>query len=193
MNTKQMIVSAVLLGAFGFGMTACGNKAGKAPKDEEKVSIPCSGPEFWTDKKNFRSNGIGESMDRMTAKKKAMDNARAQMATDINATIQVVSDNYVKSTEVNNTEDLLEVFQQNARTVVEQQLVGVRTICEDMRQNTASKNYVYYVALELSADDLVSAYNERLSEDERLRADYNYEKFKETFDAEMDKLREERR
>jgi hypothetical protein len=44
------------------------------------------------------------------------------------------------------------------------------------------------MALELSAADLVSAYNEKLSKDERLKIDYDYEKFKETFDKEMEKM-----
>jgi hypothetical protein len=35
---------------------------------------------------------------------------------------------------------------------------------------------------------LVATYNERLSKDERLKIDYDYEKFKETFDKEMEKL-----
>ena len=39
----------------------------------------------------------------------------------------------------------------------------------------------------LSADDLVKQYNERLSKDERLKIDYDYEKFKKTFDDEMNK------
>jgi hypothetical protein len=44
------------------------------------------------------------------------------------------------------------------------------------------------VAIELSAQELLAAYNERLSTDERLRIDYDYEKFKETFEKEMEKM-----
>ena len=40
---------------------------------------------------------------------------------------------------------------------------------------------------ELSADDLVKEYNSRISKDESLKIDYDYEKFKDTFNAEMDK------
>ncbi len=53
---------------------------------------------------------------------------------------------------------------------------------------TGTGSYKTYIALELSASDLVSAYNEKLSKDERLKIDYDYEKFKETFDKEMDKM-----
>jgi len=45
-----------------------------------------------------------------------------------------------------------------------------------------------YVAIELSADDLVKQYNSRLSTDDKLKVDYDYEKFKNTFDKEMDKM-----
>jgi hypothetical protein len=52
---------------------------------------------------------------------------------------------------------------------------------------TKEGNYKTYVAIELSADELVKQYNERLSKDERLKIDYDYEKFKQTFDEEMAK------
>ena len=44
------------------------------------------------------------------------------------------------------------------------------------------------MALELSGEKFASKYNEKISEDERIMAEYNYERFKETFEAEMEKL-----
>ena len=35
---------------------------------------------------------------------------------------------------------------------------------------------------------IASKYHEILSKDDKLKADYNYEKFKETFEKEMEKL-----
>jgi hypothetical protein len=101
--------------------------------------------------------------------------------------MKVVSDNYVKSSEFNNKEEVLERFEENARTVVNQELVGVKTICEKITKTPENK-YKYYIAIELSGDDLVSKYNEALTKDENLKVDYNYEKFKETFDKEMEKM-----
>ena len=131
---------------------------------------------------------LGESMDQATAKKKALANARAQMASDINTQIKGVIDNYVNSREMNNREEVAERFEGLTREVVDQKLTGVRTICEKQVTVNATGNFKTYIAIELSAQDLLAAYNERLSNDERLRIDYDYEKFKETFDAEMDKL-----
>jgi len=75
-----------------------------------------------------------------------------------------------------------------ARTVVDQLLSGAITACQRLTQKTDG-TYVSYMAVELSATELVGKYNERLSQDERIKAEYNYEKFKETFEAEMAKQR----
>ena len=173
-------------------LTGCGSSKAPAvvdaPSGEVEIAIPCSGPQYFTTKKYFRSNANGESLDQVTAKKKALANARGQLASDINSLIKAVTDNYVKSAEFNNREEVLERFETNARTVVKENLRGIRQICEKAVRVKATGKYKYYVAIELSADELVADYNERLSKDESLKIDYNYEKFKETFESEMDKL-----
>lgn len=188
-NFKTLTLIATT-GLLTLGTISCGKKdkvAENTPKGEVLITTHCSGPEFFTDKKNFRANALGESIDQMTSKKKAMSNARAQLATDLETTMKVVGDNYVNSTEFNNKEEITETFQENARTVTNQVLQGVKTICEKQTR-TAQGTYKTYIAIELSADELVQKYNERLSKDEKLKADYNYEKFKETFEKEMEKL-----
>lgn len=156
------------------------------PEGEKEVVVPCSGPDFFTNSKVFRANSIGESMDQVTSKKKALTNARNELAQSIQTTVKTVTDNYTNSREMNRKEELEQRFEQLNREVVDQTLQGVRTICEKLVQ-TKEGNYKTYIAIELSADDLVKQYNERLSKDERLKIDYDYEKFKETFDAEMAK------
>ncbi|MBS1939202.1 MAG: LPP20 family lipoprotein [Bacteroidetes bacterium] len=183
-------MAVMLLG----GMSACKSKkkaaeaAAKPPSGETEVKVLCSGPEFFTDEKNFRANNLGESMDQATAKKKALSNARADMASAINTQVKAVIDNYVNSREMNNKEEVAERYESLAREVVDQKLTGTRTICEKMMKVDATGNYKCYVAIELSAQDLLAAYNERLSKDDKLKIDYDYEKFKETFDKEMQKM-----
>ena len=62
----------------------------------------------------------------------------------------------------------------------------VRTICE--RITTLNGKYKTYLAIELSGEDLVESINERLSKEEELKVDYDYQKFKESFDREMSKM-----
>jgi hypothetical protein len=178
----------MLVALGGVFMIGCkSKKEAKAPKGETEVVIPCSGPDFFTTTKAFRANSIGESQDQVTAKKKALTNARNELAQAIQTTVKTVTDNYVNSREMNNREEIEERFESLNREVVNQTLSGIRTICEK-NMLTQQGTYKSYVAIELSADELVTKYNERLSKDERLKIDYDYEKFKETFEKEMEKM-----
>ncbi len=180
------ISSFVLFALAGAMMFGCKSKQ-KLPKGETEVNIPCSGSDFFTNNKFFRANSLGESQDLVASKKKALSNARGELAASIETTVKAVTDNYLNSRELNNKEEVEERFEQLNREIVNQRLQGLKTICEK-QVKTNDGTYKTYVAIELSADDLVSSYNERLSKDERLRIDYDYEKFKETFDKEMDKF-----
>lgn len=178
LSSMLAIVAAVVI-------SGCKSKQ-PMPEGEKEVVVPCSGPDYFTNNKVFRGNSIGESMDQVTSKKKALTNARNELAQAIQTTVKTVTDNYTNSREMNRREELEQRFEQLNREVVDQTLQGVRTICEKLVQ-TKEGNYKTYVAIELSADELVKQYNERLSKDERLKIDYDYEKFKKTFDEEMAK------
>lgn len=191
-TSKAASIAFMALMLIG-GLSACKGKkkaaeAAKPPVGETEVKVMCSGPEFFTDEKNFRANNLGESMDQATAKKKALANARAEMASAINTQVKSVIDNYVNSREMNNKEEVAERFEGLSREVVDQKLTGTKTICEKMMRVDNNGDYKCYVAIELSAQDLLAAYNERLSKDDKLKIDYDYEKFKETFDKEMEKM-----
>jgi hypothetical protein len=163
------------------------SKVKNLPKGEVQVVVPCSGPDFFTSAKFFRANSIGESEDQVTSKEKALANARAELASSIQTIVKAVTDNYVNSREMNNKEQVAERFKQLNHEVVDQKLTDVRTICEKLIK-TESGFYKTYIAIELSADDLVVAYNEKLSNDDPMKGDYDYEKFKETFEEEMEKM-----
>ena len=187
-GSLSMVVVAIAAALIG----GCKSSKPKLPTGETEVAVPCSGPGFYTDSKVFRANSIGESMDLVTAKKKAMVNARNDLAQSIQTTVKTVTDNYTNSTSVDKREQLEQKFESLNREVVEQTLQGIRTICEKPVQ-TKEGNYRFYVAIELSADDLVKQYNSRITADEKLRVDYDYEKFKDTFNKEMDKMSDQKK
>lgn len=169
--------------------TGCKKKQeAQAPPGEVLINEYCTGPEYFSNEEYFRSNGLGESMDQATAKKKALSNARADLASAINTTIKGTIDNYVNSREFNNREEIEERFEGLTREVINQELQGTKTICQKAVRVTGSDSYKYYVALELSGQELLGKMNQRLASDERLRIDYDYEQFKKTFEEEMEKL-----
>ena len=157
------------------------------PTGEVEIEVACSGPEYFTDGEVFRANSVGESIDLSVSKRKAMANARSELAASIQTTVKAVTDNYVNSSESNNEEQLEERFESLNREVVSQELRGMRKICERYFRTEDGK-YKTYVAIELSAQDLVAAYHQRLQKIEGLQIDYDYEKFKKTFESEMLKL-----
>ena len=178
------IAAVAIAAAFIGGCKS--SKTAKIPSGETEISVPCSGPGFFTDNKVFRANSIGQSMDQVTSKKIAETNARNELAQSIQTTVKTVTDNYTNSTSLNKKEELDQKFESLNREVVDQTLQGIRIICEKLVQ-TKDGNYKTYIAMELSADDLVKQYNTRLSADDKLKVDYDYEKFKDTFNKEMDK------
>jgi hypothetical protein len=192
-----LIAFAVVLSIF---TAACGKKkkAVETPKPAGEVLINeyCSSDEYRSTKEAFRATATGESMDRETAKKKARSNAQSELAKTISSTMKIVGDNYVNSTEFNNKEEVTETFQEMARTLVDQEIRGAVEICEKLTQRTGADGkitYVSYMALELSGKSIADAYAAGLSSNEKIKADYNYEKFKETFEKEMEKLEKERK
>lgn len=183
--SSPLALAAIFLVVLG---TSCKSKKKTVdpPKGEVEVVLPCS--EFKTDKKYFRAYSFGESQDMNVAKKKALSNAKSELAGMISTTMKVMGDNYVKSSEVNNKEEVLERFEENARTLINQKLTGVSPVCDRVMQVTATGKYKYYIALELSGEDLVKDYYNSLTKTESILVDYNYEKFKKTFDEEMSKF-----
>lgn len=180
----------LLLLVAGISVTACKkNKEVQAPAGEVLINEYCTGDEFFSDKNYFRATGLGESMDQATARKKAYSNARADLASAVQTTIKGTIDNYVNSREMNNVEQVEERFEGLTREVINQELNGTKTICQKAVRVQSNGNYKYYVAIELSGQDLITKMNERLAKDDALKIDYDYEKFKETFEAEMEKLR----
>jgi hypothetical protein len=54
---------------------------------------------------------------------------------------------------------------------------------------TEAGRYKTYVAIELSAQQLAENYKKRIQADSALRADFDYERFREVFEKEMSRNR----
>ena len=157
------------------------------PETDVEVFIPCFGHDFFTNKKYFRANSIGESLDQVISKKKSLTNARSDLAASVKILVESVFENYLKSSDLNNLEQVKERFEGLNREVIKQVLVGNKIICEKLTKTTEGK-FKTYIAIELSVQKLVDKFHERIMKDDLLMIDYDYEKFKDTFEKEMSKL-----
>lgn len=187
---KNFNLLALAFVTMGLLIVGCKESESLTPSQQGEVEIieHCTGTEFNTDKDHFRSTATGTSLSRETAKKMSRSNAEDKLARSVEATIEIVTDNYVNSTKFNNKEEVTETFNNLARTIVDQELRGAIIICEKLTQKPDG-SFVSYIAIELSGDQIAQAYNERLSNNERIMAEFNYENFKKTFEEEMNKQR----
>ena len=176
---KKMYCVALLAGMLVY---ACGGQKQLVQKNQEdiEVIVPCSGPEYMPDAEHF----MGLSNSQEIASQKAMTAARAKLAAAIQTTVKTVTDNYASSYEVGQQEEAKGRFQTLTREVVNQTLNGVKVICQKMMKSPDGQ-YKAYVAIELGGIDVVKAMNNKISNDDKLRVDFEYEKFKKVFDEEM--------
>lgn len=186
---KKSLLSAFII-AGSIGMVGCkGKKEEPKVKGETVIQQHCHGSDYFSTNKYLRSSAMGESMDQNTAKEKAMVNAKKQLAASVSTTIKATTDAYINSREMNNKEQLEEKFEGLTREVINQDLTNVKIICEKLTQKSSNNRYVSYVAIEMQAKDILKAVNDRITKEETLRIDYDYEKFKETFEKEMEKMK----
>jgi hypothetical protein len=179
-------------------LLAAGCKSKKAvsvAKQEGLIEIttPFDSKEYRSDEENFRSKQSGKSPDLATAKKIAYQNARAEMAANINATVKRVTDQYTNQRTVGNTQEFENKFEELSREVVNLEVSNVKELGQKTFQDPSDKAYIVWIALEANKKGVFDKIDQKISSDAKLKVDYDKQKFQQIFDAEMKKLAEEGR
>ncbi len=154
---------------------------------ETKTKNPCATKKYRSTRTTFRYSSFGESRNETLAKKMAMSEARAGLASLINTTVKSVTDNYVKSGNYENADEVMSNYQSLAREVVNQSLMGSRIKCEKSSR-TKQGTYKHYICLEIKAKDILYGLDSRYNNSAILKSDYNYERFRRAFEREMDRM-----
>jgi hypothetical protein len=157
------------------------------PKGETKVDVLCSGPEYFSTKEHFRANSVAESPNQVNSKRMALSNARSEMAGSIQVTMKAVIDNYFQDMNVGDKQEYVGRYEGLSREVINQSLNGTKIICEEVTM-TADGKYKTYLAIEMVGNELLQSINSRIASDDRLRTNYEYERFRNEFNKEMDKM-----
>ncbi|WP_255498789.1 hypothetical protein [Dysgonomonas sp. ZJ709] len=181
-----LCITTVLLMAYSCG----GSKSAVGVNGDIELILPCTGPEYNSDKEHFRSTMYSISTDMGTAKSKALNSARAELATSMNALVERTNDTYTSSYQSGEEEDVKIRINDLSRTIVKERLTNSRIICEKMMKTQDSK-YRCYITVEVSSEDILNGMKNKLMNDEKLRTDFEYEKYKKIFDEEMGKLNNE--
>jgi hypothetical protein len=192
-STQFLLIPAIALLAF----TGCKSKK-KAPTDTPvqketgavEISVPFSSKEYRSDENAFRAKQVGKSPDIATAKKIAFQNARAEMAGNINAIVKRVTDQYTNQRTVGNTQEFENKFEELSREVVNMEMSNVKEIGEKIFKEPDG-SYSYWIAIEADKKQVFDKIDARISSDAKLKLDYDKQKFQQVFDAEMKKLGDE--
>lgn len=187
MKTKQLL----LIPAFAvLTLAGCKSKKGTPIQKETgavEISVPFSGKQYQSDENTFRSKQSGKSPDMATAKKIAFQNARAEMAANINAVVKRVTDQYTNQRSVGNAQEFENKFEEQSREVVNLQMANVKELDEKIFRE-ADGSYTYWIALEADKKAVFDKIDEKISSDAKLKLDYDKQKFQQIFDSEMKKM-----
>ena len=187
----SFLPAILLIAVIAFSQCKSKKDVAQAPPGETRVEVLCSGSEFFSDNEFFRANSVAESRNQANSKRMALSNARAELAGQIETTVKSVIDNYIQDVTVGDRSEFNQRYEGLSREVINQRLAGTRVICEELMR-TSEGLYKTYIAIELSGEDILNSMNQRIAADDRLRLDYDYEKFKDTFNGEMEQMRTDR-
>ena len=185
---KTKITFLAICCFIAFSLTNCKTKKQlqKATGSTE-IEVPLSGKEYQSDKDNFRAKQSGKSPDLATSKKIALNNAKAEMAGNIQATIKRVTDQYTNQRTVSDVQEFENKFEELSREVVKQKLVDVRVIGEKTFQEKDGK-YTYWIAIETSKDVILNGVADKISKDKKLQLDFDKFQYEKIFNEEMEKF-----
>ena len=153
------------------------------------IKIPCSNVK--SDKDYFRANQSANSQDLANSRDMALFAAKDRLAGLINTKMKNVSQRYIGDRKIANKSEFNQKFESMTRSIVDQTLLDVNITCEKTELNKKDNNYSTYIAIECSKETIYNGVNKGLSNDQKLRQDYDAMKFKEIFDDEMEKLEKE--
>ena len=188
--TQLLLIPAVAV----LALTGCKGKKNTTPVQKDsgaiEITVPFSSSEYRSNEDFFRAKQVGKSPDMATAKKIAFQNAKGEMAGNINSVVKRVTDQYTNQRTVGNTQEFENKFEELSRDVVNLEMSNVKEIGEKIFKETDG-SFSYWIAIEAAKKEVFDKIDARISSDAKLKLDYDKQKFQQIFDAEMKKMADE--
>jgi len=177
-----MLCAAII----GMTVISCGSSK-KVAKEEEKACEQCM-----STKQALRAEGsflAAYENQIPKAKQAAANNARQELARMMQVKVESVIEDYSSTYVDGDAQDFRQSLKDLSRTVVDQTVNGAVPAAPGWTEKMKSGT-MYHVCLEINADNVLEAIKDKVSADSKLRTDFEYEKFKQVFDQEMQKMAE---
>ncbi len=176
----------------------CGSEKKVVTKNDRKeISMPFE--KIMSDKKAFRAVGIQTSPDVSFAVEMASNDARQKLAAQINSLVKNVSEDFsgqfAKSQYGSVDRDFYAKMEALGYNIVKQQLSNALIVGQkvfEVKNKRQGIVYEAHVAIELNRDDFENVYGtgvqNLVKDQDKLETDFRLEKFKETFDKQMEEF-----
>ena len=177
-----------------FGLLICAAVIGMAfiscGSNKKVAQAPTKECQCLSTKDAFRAEGSFmaqyETME-PKAKQNAANNARQELATMMQATVERVIDDYASTYIDGDAMDFKESVKELSRTIVKQVVKNSVPAIPGWSEKK-EKGTMFYVCLETNPNALLESISEKVSNDAKLRTDFEYEKFKQVFEKEMENI-----
>lgn len=155
----------------------------------KEFRIPCA--DFSENSKDaFRATASATSPNHQFAKDKAIGLARNALSQKIEISVSSLFDDYSNQYDVGTKEDFKQITKQITRQVTEQGLTGINITCEQ-NFTLSSGKYEVWIGIEMPMDNIGKSIYNNISQEKKIRLDYDYEKFKEELQKELEKRKEQ--
>ena len=183
---KKVIFSLLIVAAATSISCSSSQKATSTPVPGGMVEdvVPLSGPQYRADAENYRAVQNGVSKERSMAQKIAMQNCRQELASFIQADVQLVIESYAKNQDTGMSSEHKSQYQELAYAVINQRLSNVHVVDEKIYRE-ASGEYRYYVCLQIAKESIAKAVEETIANDAKLNLEFDREQFKKIFQEHM--------
>lgn len=165
-------------------VTSCGtSKNTGTTAASNEVSIPFMETQYQSNDEYFRAKQVGESSNLSMAKKIALQNAKTEMAGNIESVVKAVIESYSNQRDIADMSEYESKMEEMSRNVINQKLTDVRIIGEKALQNNGK--YSYWIVIESSKEAILNGLESGISSDQKLQLDYDKHLFEKTFNEEM--------
>lgn len=143
-----------------------------------QTDIPCYA-ESRSDKEYYRELGEGEDTKRNVARLAAVKMAQSMMRERLAHSVKGLSTDYSKMVNKSGKDsDMEQIIEGEMMNVVDATLNDADNPCERWSQDRSGRYHVYYV-IEIKKNDLVDKFADAISNNDKLRAEYDREKFRQ--------------
>ena len=180
--------------------TGCGSQAPQSSVKRTEIELPF--PDHRSDKEAFRGVGTGKSPDRGVAMEQAKLDARTSIAQEVETGVKSAIERYRE--QYNSTDDTIGTsygtkMEELTLNLVDQTLNNTRIENQKIYELEDGNKLLYEanVAMTLRRDDFMNALeraiddNNTMSDDTKVRIEYDRQKFRKVFEQEMEQLRKE--